>query len=40
MPVETTITLIVLFALFGGFIAVLGGTSLWLAMDDRRNRKT
>jgi hypothetical protein len=40
MPAATTFTLIALAVLFGGFMSVLGGTALWLALDDRRNRKT
>lgn len=39
MPLETIIVLAVVFSLFGGFILIVGGASLWVALGERRPRR-
>lgn len=39
MPIETTIVVAGLFVMFGAFVLILGGVSLWVALGDRRDRR-
>ena len=37
MPLDTVITLAVLFIMFGSFVFALGGVSIWQVVSDRRD---
>jgi hypothetical protein len=39
MPLATIIVLSAVFALFGGFIVIIGGTSLWVQLADLKTRR-